>query len=212
MQPDPEFLRQHYASLCDEELLATDRADLVAIAQTIFDDEVSRRGLTRGPKLPRAARQPDPLAEIPDVDGDLRDETGKPAWLADAAEAYSVYAPDDRRDSGPAQTAAAARDALEAAGIPCYLDLYAEPPDETFARAGYRWRLLVPGNLNLRANSVVEQISNAEWEEVWKTHLELLSNADLRAMTPQFVFCALFDRVERANRVYEEEIERRGLK
>jgi hypothetical protein len=70
----------------------------------------------------------------------------------------------------------------------------------------------VPGNLNLRANSVVEQISNAEWEEVWKTHLELLSNADLRAMTPQFVFCALFDRVERANRVYEEEIERRGLK
>jgi hypothetical protein len=43
MQLDPEYLRQHYASLSDEAILAIDRADLVEMAQMIFDDEVGRR-------------------------------------------------------------------------------------------------------------------------------------------------------------------------
>ena len=45
MQLDPDYLRQHYASLSDEALLAIDRADLVEMAQMIFDDEVGRRKL-----------------------------------------------------------------------------------------------------------------------------------------------------------------------
>jgi hypothetical protein len=45
MQLDPEYLRQYYASLSDEALLAVDRADLVETAQMIFDLEVDRRKL-----------------------------------------------------------------------------------------------------------------------------------------------------------------------
>ena len=40
MQLDPEYLRQHYASLADDALLEVDRADLVEMARTIFDLEV----------------------------------------------------------------------------------------------------------------------------------------------------------------------------
>jgi hypothetical protein len=72
---------------------------------------------------------------------------------------------------------------------------------------------MVPGKLNLRATSVLErEIFNQEFEDDWKTHLEALSDADLRAMNPQVAFCGLFDRIERVNRVYDEEIARRKLK
>jgi hypothetical protein len=50
-----------------------------------------------------------------------------------------------------------------------------------------------------------------EFEADWKSHLETLSDEDLRAMNPEAAFCGLFDRVERVNRVYDEEIARRGL-
>jgi len=71
---------------------------------------------------------------------------------------------------------------------------------------------MVPGNLNMRATSVLErEIFNAEFEENWKTHLEALSDEELRALDPEAAFCGLFDRVERVNRVYEEELERRRL-
>jgi hypothetical protein len=46
MQLDPEYLRQHYASLSDERLLAIERADLVEIPRMILDEEVGRRELT----------------------------------------------------------------------------------------------------------------------------------------------------------------------
>jgi hypothetical protein len=45
MQLDPRELRQHYASLSDEALLEIDRADLVDVAQMIFDEEVRERKL-----------------------------------------------------------------------------------------------------------------------------------------------------------------------
>jgi hypothetical protein len=110
-------------------------------------------------------------------------------------------------------SAASARNALEAAGIPCYLDLYEEPDEESDAQTRtHRWRVLVPGKLNLRATSVLERdIFNPEFEAEWKTHLETLSDDEVRAMNPRVAFCGLFDKVERVNRVYDEEISRRGL-
>jgi hypothetical protein len=45
MELDPEYLRQHYASLSDEALLAVDRTELVELANMIVDEEVSRRDL-----------------------------------------------------------------------------------------------------------------------------------------------------------------------
>jgi hypothetical protein len=55
-------------------------------------------------------------------------------------------------------------------------------------------------------------IFNAEFEAGWRTHLEVLSDQEVRAMNPQVVFCGLFDRMERVTRAYSEELSRRGLK
>ena len=145
------------------------------------------------------------------MDGEPPDTGDKPGWLEDAAEIYS-YA--DLPGTATAAAAENARAVLEVAGVPCYLDL-SEIPQEKSAAPGptHRWRLMVPGELNLRATSVLERdIFNAEFEAEWKTHLETLSDADLRVMNPQVVFCGLFDRIERVNRVYDEEIARRRLK
>ena len=45
MPVDPEYLREHYAALSDEALLAIERAELVDTARMYYDDEFGRRGL-----------------------------------------------------------------------------------------------------------------------------------------------------------------------
>ncbi len=78
--------------------------------------------------------------------------------------------------------------------------------------ATHEWRLLVPGELNLRATSILERdIFNQEFEDGWKAHLRSLSDGQLKTMDPRAVLCGLFDRVERATKAYDEEIARRGL-
>ena len=39
---------------------------------------------------------------------------------------------------------------------------------------------------------------------------ELELDQDLRVMEPQYAFCGLYDRIERINRAYDEELKRRG--
>jgi hypothetical protein len=193
MQLDPEFLRQHYAAMSDEELEAIDRADLVEAARQIFDEEVA----SREPANPRAARA---TVEPPDEEVELD-------WLEDAAEAYSRYVV---RGAAPAPEAVHARDVLEAAGIPCHLELYEEPEQDE--QMQYRWRVLVPGKMTHRATSVIDRdIFNAEVEAQWRAHLEMLSDEELRVMEPQYAFCGLYDRLERINRAYDEELERRRM-
>ena len=217
MELDPEYLRQHYDSLSDEALLAVDRNELVEMAQTILDEEVGRRGLaprgaTRRTHAPRnIPTQMDPSDREAEDDGEPRRADDKPGWLEDAAEAYSFNDLPGRVSAADAEDA---RDALEAAGIPCYLDLAEISPEQSTApEPTHRWRIMVPGKLNLRATSVLErEIFNLEFEAEWKSHLETLSDEDLRAMNPQVAFCGLFDRVERVNRVYDEEFARRGLR
>jgi hypothetical protein len=221
MQFDPEDLRQYYASLSDEALLAVDRADLVEMAQTIFDLEVGRRKLVPPPDTrhgqPTIPRQPDPLdAEAEDdeaeVDGETHGAGEKPGWLDEAAEVRS-YAVRSAMVQAP-DAAVDAQDALEAAGIPCYLDLCEIPPEKSLSPFGtHRWRLMAPGKLYMRATSVVERENdNPEFEAAWETYLEALSDAELRAMNPQVAFCGLFDRIARVHRVYDEELARRKLK
>ena len=133
----------------------------------------------------------------------------KPGWLQDAAEVFSRY---DRPGSLPADDLVDARDALEAAGIPCYLDLFEIPKVKSSPPPTHLWRLMVPGNLNQRATSVLERdVFNPEFEAEWKAHLETLSDEDLRGMKPEIAFCGLFDRVERVTRAYAQEIARRKL-
>jgi len=194
MQLDTEFLRQHYAAMSDEELREINREDLVEAARQIYDDEIAGRKAS----VPAPVRRPaGPQEEEVELD-----------WLDDAAEAYSSYAQPGTTD--PSEGSVDARDALEAAGIPCHLELVEEPEQED--RMQFRWRVLVPGKLIHRATSVIDRdIFNAEFETQWKAHLEMLSDEELRVMEPQYAFCGLYDRLERINRAYDEELQRRGL-
>jgi hypothetical protein len=182
--------------MSDEELRAIDRADLVGVAQQIFDEEVGRRKATESPRPSR-----------PQYQGEVEPEIAED-WLEDAAEAYSSYARPGTTD--PSEGSLDAQNALEAAGIPCRLELFEEPEQEDQLR--YRWRVLVPGKLIHRAASVLDRdIFNAEFEAQWRAHLEMLTDEELRVMEPQYAFCGLYDRLERINRAYDEEIERRRL-
>lgn len=187
MPVDLEYLRQHYASLSDEALLEINREELVEAAQKCYNGELAARGL-----------------------GSAEPVGDKPDWLDEASEVYSRI---DAPGTAPGGDLADARDALESAGIPCYLERSDVPAeDRASAKPAQVWRLMVPGNLNLHATSVLERdIFNAEFEDQWKTHLEMLSDAELQAMDPQDTFCGLFDRIERVTRAFDEEIARRGL-
>jgi hypothetical protein len=206
MPADLKYLREHYASLSDDALLAIHREDLVETAQRCYDDEIKQRGLASGRRAKLKEELPVEEDEVVEAEAD----PDQPDWLEDASEVYSrvvrtgnVQATDDLAD---------ARDVLEAAGIPCYLQLTERPEEQIVSPPTNLWRLLVPGILNLRATSVLDRdIFNHEFEETWRVHLETLSDAELRQMNPQVVFCGLFDRVERVTKVYEDELTRRKL-
>src|ERR1700682_10071 len=118
MQMDPEYLREHYASLSDEALRAIDRASLVEVAQRCYDEEVRQRS-------------PVPV-DLPDHDKGLvvesLDEGDQAAWLEDAAEVWSWS---DLPGTSASVKAAIAGQALEDDGIPCYSDLVTDDPDMT---------------------------------------------------------------------------------
>jgi hypothetical protein len=201
MPVDLDYLRQHYASLSEEALEAIDRRDLVEAARACYDEEVRKRSDSGG--------EEDTVEfELPDTDDEGSDED--PDWIEDGAIVYSntVFAA-----TAPAPDAAHARDILEAAGIPCHLELVELPEEDNSAPPPtHQWRVLVPGQLNMRATSVLERdIFNADFEAEWKAHLEVFSDKELRAMNPKTVFCGLFDRIERATRAYNEELARRKL-
>ena len=204
MPADPQYLRDHYASLSDAALRAINRSELVETAQKCYDDEVRSR------KLASRGGQSTELADSNvEVDEELQVNDEEPDWLKDASEVLSRA---DLPGTAPAADLEEARDALETAGIPCHLELVEIPKEESSPRQTHLWRLMVPGNLNLRAMSVLDRdIFNQQFEEEWKTHLEMLSDEELREMKPEVAFCGLFDRVERVTRAYDEEIARRGL-
>jgi hypothetical protein len=210
MKADPEFVREHYHVLSDEELLAIDRSDLVEMAQGIYDAEVSRRALAPRGRVPRAD-DPRPAAapaNRPPGEKDAPGTEGEPAWLADGVDVYSVV-----EGVGAESRIADARQILETAGIACHPELIEIAPEETAPDPStHRWRITVPANLSWRAMSTLDRdISNPEFEAAWKASLESLPDSELPAMDPQLVFCGLYDRIDRAARVYEEEMARRGL-
>jgi hypothetical protein len=71
---------------------------------------------------------------------------------------------------------------------------------------------MVPGDLNMRAYNVIErEVFNPQREADWRTHLQALSNEDLRALKPDDFCGALLDHAERLKRAYLDEIARRKL-
>ena len=204
MQIDPEQLREEYDSLSDEALLQIHRADLIEDARRIYDEELARRQLVPG-KIVEKSSQPDAA----EVGAELPLDEDHPDWLAEAAEVFSVV---DLPGRVPAPEAEKVRDVLLAAGIRCHLEL-TEVQDPDSENSQRQWRVLVPGQLNLYASSVLDRdIYNEQFEAEWKTHLETFSDKELRDMQPEVVFCGLFDRLERVKKVYSEELARRNLR
>jgi len=214
MKVDPEYLRRHYESLSDEALLDIKRSDLVEVAQRVYENEISRRGLDR----PRAARQAAPIpaeadlepVEEMETDEDFAGEEDAAEWVGEAAEVYSaVVHPGLHED----ERVADARSALKAEGIPVAVDLVEVTPEDGARQYGtHRRRVLVPWKHSYRAASVIErEFSNPDFEAGWRAHLEACMNDDLVEMDPRIVFSGLFDRIERVTKAWEEEIARRGI-
>jgi hypothetical protein len=215
MQPDIESLRRRYAGLSDEALLAIDRAELTGAAQNCYDGEIAKRGLRAASGLRRSPRpsagQPDDQDHGESEAAEPLDAEGPDDWLADAMEVYSLtFFPGT--DVGQLEEA---RKSLESAGIPFHVewsDVVDEDTGQPVTPPRQRGRILVPGHLNLLAASTLDRdIFNDEFESAWRNHLEVLSDDEVLEMTPEVVFCGLYDRIERAVKAYEDELARRGL-
>lgn len=207
MAVDPEYLRRHYASLSDEALLDINPDELVEAARACLDAELRKRELDEPVDVAAADEDAEYDEESSDGDGSA------PEWLEEGAEVYSAVV---REGVMSVPQAHHARRALEAAGIPCFLDIHEEEVEEEEEPAPRgpvrRWRVLVPGKLNLEATGVLQrEIFNDDFEAGWRTHLEVLSDEEVAALDPRDVFCGLFDQIDRVNRAYREELVRRRL-
>lgn len=218
MKPDPNYLRRLYADLSDLELLDINRDDLTDVAQQCYDEELARRphlaadfSDNSNPKEDSGFENEDDVGSLPDGELTAAEDTKhlKPVWYEEGAEVYSAVIYPGREN---ARDAADARNVLKEAGIPCFLEIIHDPVPEGTPPTK-RWRLIVPGNLSLRATSVLEiEIFNADFEEEWRVHLEQFSDVELEEMHPRVAFGGLFDRLERINRLYKAELDRRGLR
>jgi hypothetical protein len=199
LKTDIVYLRRHYASLSDEALLDVDESDLTEDAKQIYDEELAERGLTRG----EVEDGDDPGSAASPIDGQA---DRKPDWLGDAAIA-ARFSPRPGQDS--TDGALEARDALEAAGIPCHFSrLWVDPPRDTEPKQ--ELRLMVPGGLNFEAESVLDkEIFNPEAEAMLTTHFQMLSDEELRAVDLELVIAGRKDWIERVTRAYNEELKQR---
>jgi len=179
----------------------------VDAARQVYDAELSRRDLVG--KTFITSPEGDEEVEL-SSDGIPVTDSEDPDWLDDGAEVWSCVVYPGR---GPAPEAADARAALLEAGIPCHLEMQEILPDESAAREPrHQWRILVPGAHQLRATSELDrEIFNQDFENEWRAHLNGFSDEELRAMHPHVAFGGLFDKVERINRAYAEELARRGM-
>lgn len=207
MKIDAEDFRRHYASLSDEALLAMETDDLVEVARQCYDEEVSKRGLD-------LASEDSEVGLFDDEDEDIEryatsdfDGGDKPGWL-DHAECVCSFSNHPGEDAAP--RVEELRNVLEAAGIPCYV---AVPRDEKNDKPMSGYNLMVPSSLSLEAMSLLDkQVFNPELEGTWKTHFEMLTDEELRAVKPKNLVAGLLDRAERLTRAYSEEMTRRRLR
>jgi hypothetical protein len=216
MRIDIEQLRRQYGDYSDEALLEIRRKDLTEIAQACYDEEVRSRGLGRGAATrPTRDRSVEANAVAPAAETQEPGEAepffldaDEPDWLADAAEVYSEFI---HHGTPPAQ-AVRARDVLLAGGIPAHLEMLEDQPAEGQPEPTRQWRVLVPGNLNMQATSVLEcEIFNKDFEDQWRAHLQALPDEDLNGADPEVAFGGLIDKLERATRAYKDELARRGI-
>jgi hypothetical protein len=217
MRIDPEDLRRHYESLSDEGLLEIDRADLVPVAQGIYDREIARRGLNGPPEQEEEAYDrgapDDQTDEAEDFAGeplpDEGDDGPPPAWLEDAGCPWSAYM---RPGYDYAGNGAEVQAALRGARIPSRVVVKPPEPEAEQGPPPGLYCVMVPGDLSMRAYSVIQRkIFNPQAEADWRTHLLNLSDEQLRRLRPDDFCGEYLDKAERLKRAYLEEIARRNL-
>lgn len=190
-------LRRHYEELSDEELLDLNRAQLMALAQQVYDEEMERRGLNRKPEV----TFPGEPEEQPDAYGVVHwnpEDGTPPDWLEDAACVHSIVM---HPGANYADSAAEVQAALHAAGIPSFVT---EEPQEDGPGL---YCVMVHGELNMHATGIIERdVYNPQYEADWRTHLRGLSDEQLAVLKPD-IFCAgLLDKAARMKRAYLEEL------
>lgn len=127
MEVNLDDFRRHFELLSDEALLATNRDDLIAAAQSCYDDEIERRGI--------------------DADTGTSNETAEAAAAqgADPADQLVVVA-----TYNIPEEASLARGLMESAGIPYQID------NEFAALGGTQLRLWVPKSMEADAIEILE--------------------------------------------------------
>ena len=181
MKIDIEYLRKQYASMEDDALLSINRDDLTPAAQEVYDAEVRGRELHTGLEI---------------------EEQIEPDWMEDACEVCSFTETPGKHVAPEADQAG---EVLKEAGIPCFVKVEEE--------GHFRfYKLFVPAKGNLLAMSMLDkQIFNAALEADFRDHFESLSDDEMREINPRALVAGLQDRIDRLMRVYEEELERRGV-
>ena len=204
MPIEAEQLRKHYASLSEDQLTDLDRNELTEIARKCYDEEIKRRGIS----FHLADSVDGDSTAIPPHDGDRRRFTEP---KDDEFFQMCGFAEVNNGQSATLDTAEA-RDALEAAGIPCRVDVARIEPEPDNSPAYTEYRVLVPSSLMLHARSVLDQqVFNPKEEADWKTHLESLTNDQLLQLNEDDICAGLLDRASRLRKAYVDEIRRRKL-
>jgi len=199
---DPEIIRARYAEMADEELRLIDRKELTSSAQQFFDHEFSRRNLTNDNSYPEVENDAVPVEKF-SKPTPLRVESD---WMASAFTVSTFLA----TNSSPA-AASDARDALEAAGIPCRIVENEVMPTPQDSLPYVEYQLMVPSALTLQAVSALDKaIYNANFAEELKNELEGLTEKEFGALDPEELCSGLLDRVERLRKVFKNEVSRRN--
>jgi hypothetical protein len=212
MKLNVDDLRRHYASLSDEALRAINRTELVEIAQQCYDQELAQRAPLIKPEI---ASRPAFRVQAEDVeldpgeewkDSEIVDSEEPPDWSTDADCVCTFAARPGDKSASEAENV---RAILAAAGIPCYVALRTLDYEPSPGRLS-EYRVEVPGGMNLEATSVLDkEIYNPEFEAVWRTHLEVLTDEQFFELKRETILGGLLDRMERIERVYDEEVARR---
>lgn len=194
MQPDPKDLRWHYAALSDEALLDINRDDLTAVAQRCYDEEVASRQLVA----------PGDEASVIDEAGTDDGETAVESdWLESAACACS-FGPQDTADLEQACKI------LETGDVPYQVN--SRDQEDSQGQPYQMQDVMVPAAWLLLALSILDkEMFNERQEADWRAHLDGLSDEDFATIHIEDLTAGLLDRVDRLQRLYSDELARRGL-
>jgi hypothetical protein len=199
----PEQLRKHYASLSDDELLAMNRDDLTDVAVEVYDLEMKRRALT-------PVEEEEPIEEDHSLRLSSAESNGETEEYDSGGDKFVAGSFIDSRGNSSAADAEDARRALQAANIPCELEVQDIPAHTTYTESQVAYHIVVPAEFTLQATSVLDkEVFNPKIAEEWETHLSGLTDNQLHALNVDSICAGLLDRAERLRKAYTDEIRRR---